>query len=128
MSSECIYADYVKPVQIGSKNWNESVGAEATNADPCVYHLNKGSDLVLITIYVNDIWISCRNIEVISNLKNTFSRLFDLKDIGNVSYCLGILKCLNLSQLVPRWLPILSWWKPRNFMQIKNWKYLIGGW
>lgn len=66
------------------------LGAEPTTSDPCVYSMGEGEDLLIILIYVDDILIASKSDKMIKELKENLSRKFELKDIGNVNYCLGI--------------------------------------
>lgn len=79
------------------RSWNKKLdailrklGAIPTTSDPCLYYIKKGEDLTLIATYVDDIIIASKNENKITNLGNRLSKEFDLKDLGEISYCLGI--------------------------------------
>lgn len=66
------------------------LGAEPTDCDPCLYRLNKGKIPTLILTYVDDILIASPNKEIISKITKSLLKEFEVKDIGQVNYCLGI--------------------------------------
>ena len=65
-------------------------GAKPSNADPCVYFLDQGEDMLLIAVYVDDIFVISKNLQKIIEVKKNLSKEFDIKELGDVSYCLEI--------------------------------------
>lgn len=65
-------------------------GANATNADPCLYRLGRGENVVLIAVYVDDILIASRNQKEIDRISYYLSQQFTIKNLGEVNRCLGI--------------------------------------
>lgn len=59
-----------------------------TSIDPCVYH-DKNNHIFVLT-YVDDILIAYRDKVAITQLKEEFSKNFEIRDLGNARYCLGI--------------------------------------
>jgi hypothetical protein len=47
-------------------------------------------NMVLIAVYVDDIIIASNNMEKINNLKENLAKIFQMKDMGQIKYCLGI--------------------------------------
>ena len=58
--------------------------------DPCVYYIRKEDDVVLIATYIDDFFVSSENAAKFNDVKKKLSEKFDMKDLGEVSYCLGI--------------------------------------
>ena len=67
-----------------------SLGFKRTFADNCIYILTKGKTIIIVTLYVDDFLIFSNNIEATTNLKRQLSKRFDMKDLGEAQYCLGI--------------------------------------
>ena len=59
--------------------------------DPNLYIKNdEHGNLVLISFYVDDLIIIGSSIELIEATKTTLSQTFEMKDLGEMHYCLGI--------------------------------------
>ena len=58
--------------------------------DHCVYTRFQENDRVIIIVFVDDILISANNEIVMHEVKNTFSNKFKMKDLGKLSYFLGM--------------------------------------
>jgi hypothetical protein len=67
-------------------------GAVPTASDPCLFQIGSGEDATLIAIYeyVNDILIASRNQRTIAEIGKVLSRKFEIKDLGDASFCLGV--------------------------------------
>jgi hypothetical protein len=65
-------------------------GAVPTAADPCLFQIGSGEDATLIAIYVDDILIASRNQRKIGEISKVLSRKFEIKDLGDASFCLGV--------------------------------------
>lgn len=68
----------------------EDLGAIPSDADPCLYYIGKGEDLCIIVTYVDDILFAARNPEAITKFHEEMSNRFDIKDLGEVGYCLNV--------------------------------------
>jgi len=66
------------------------LGAKALKSDPCVYYTEAGEDLTLIVVYVDDVLIMLRHIDRIEKVIRYLSKRFDIRDIGDVKYCLDL--------------------------------------
>ena len=53
-------------------------------------HWNSGSDLIILSLYVDDILIAGNRVESICEAKDFLKSQFEMKDLGEVSYVLGI--------------------------------------
>ena len=60
--------------------------------DPCVFYKWKDGNLIIITVYVDDLILMVDKITDLLDLKADLSERFRMKDLGKLSYCLG-LKC-----------------------------------
>jgi hypothetical protein len=67
-------------------------GAVPTASDPCLFQIGSGEDATLIAIYeyVDDILIASRNQRTIAEIGKVLSRKFEIKDLGDASFCLGV--------------------------------------
>lgn len=68
----------------------KKIGAIPSNADTCVYYIGQGEDTTLIAVYVDDILVFSRNGAKITKLKEHLSEVFEIKDLGESKYYLGI--------------------------------------
>ncbi len=69
-----------------------SLGFTRSQADHCVYVYNDNHTnvKVYIALYVDDLLIMCNNLSKLISLKQQLSQLFDMKDLGEAHYVLGI--------------------------------------
>ena len=82
-----------------------SFGFEENIVDQCIYIKVSGSKFTFLVLYVDDILLASNNFGLIRETKRFLSQNFDMKDIGEASYVLGIeihrdrsKKILGLSQ------------------------------
>lgn len=68
----------------------EKFGLKQSTADPCVFFKGKGENILIITVYVDDILVASRDLSEITKLTEHLSKSFQIKDFGEVKYCLGI--------------------------------------
>lgn len=61
-----------------------------SDADPCLYYLGKREDFTTIVVYVDNILIATRNPTVIAKFREEMSKCLDIKDLGEMSYCLNV--------------------------------------
>ncbi|KAG7196973.1 hypothetical protein KM043_016071 [Ampulex compressa] len=66
------------------------LGLEPPNSDPRVYLRGQGGDLLMCVVYVHDILLISRKLDSIDKIKEEVLKSFDIKDLGDVRYCLGI--------------------------------------
>ena len=66
----------------------ESIGFKPTYSDPCVYVNNETG--VIIAMWVDDLMIFGKDIENINDLKAQLSEEYEMKDLGELKYFLGI--------------------------------------
>ncbi|RVW45044.1 Retrovirus-related Pol polyprotein from transposon TNT 1-94 [Vitis vinifera] len=80
-----------------SRSWNirfsetiKSYGFEQNLGEPCVYKQIGGVKVVFLVLYVDDILLIGNNVESLSQVKNWLAIQFQMKDLGEASYILGI--------------------------------------
>ena len=66
------------------------MGFTISRADPCVFYKWTGSDLSIISVYVDDLIFLVDLMNELSEIKHELSSRFKMKDLGPLSYCLGI--------------------------------------
>ena len=67
----------------------QSMGFTQTKGDPCLY-VSTDRDPVIIAVYIDDILIAAVTDEKISEVKSAITERFDVKDMRELSYFLGI--------------------------------------
>ena len=80
-----------------SRSWNiifneaiKSYGFEQNLGEPCVYKQIEGDKVVFLVLYVDDILLIGNDVESLSKVKNWLASQFQMKDLGEASYILGI--------------------------------------
>ena len=58
--------------------------------DQCMYHKINGSKFILLVLYVDNIMLASSDIGLLHETKRFFSNNFEVKDLGNASFVLGI--------------------------------------
>ena len=95
-----------------SRSWNirfdqaiTSFGFEKSPDEPCVYKRIQAQKVVFLVLYVDDILLIGNDKQVLSGVKDWLHKQFDMKDLGEANYILGIklirdrkIKLLALSQ------------------------------
>jgi len=67
-----------------------SYGFSMMEGDHCIYTKVNGGNFKLLSLYVGDILIASNNKVTLTEVKVWFSFIFDMKDIGEASYVLGV--------------------------------------
>ena len=68
----------------------KSMGFTQSTADPCIYTSHTGGEVFHIGVYVDDIVLAGANEDHIKLVKSELSSKFDIKDLGELKYFLGI--------------------------------------
>ena len=63
---------------------------ELNLVEDCVYHKVSGSKFIFRILYVDDILLASSNICLLHETKKFLSKNFEMKDLGNASFVLGI--------------------------------------
>lgn len=67
-----------------------SIGYTQSKADYSLFFLHKADTLTLILVYVDDLLLCGNSMSAISALKSQLSQTFNMKDLGELRYFLGI--------------------------------------
>ena len=67
-----------------------SNGFEVNLVEDCVYHKFSGSKFIFLILYVDDILLASSDIGLLHETKKFISKNFEMKDLGNASFVLGI--------------------------------------
>ena len=59
-------------------------------ADECIYHKFSGSKYMFLISNVDDILLATNDLNLLRDAKKFMSNNFEMKDLGNASYVLGI--------------------------------------
>ena len=69
-------------------------GFKQLKSDPCVYLLNQEVSIIILLVWVDDIIICSSSSELMTNIKESLKTKFKMKDLGPLTYFLGIsFKC-----------------------------------
>lgn len=68
----------------------ENSGLTQSTADPCTFFSGQGEDILIVTVYVDDMLVASRNEAKIIGVLNHLSKKFEVKNLGEIKYCLGI--------------------------------------
>ena len=79
-----------------------SNGFEVNLVEDCVYHKFSGSKFIFLILYVDDILLASSDIGLLHETKKFLSKNFEMKDLGNASFVLGIQILRDLSQGILR--------------------------
>ena len=65
-------------------------GFKEKTVDQCIYHKINGSKFILLVLYVNDVLLENNDIGLLHETKRFLSNNFEMKDLGNAYFVLGI--------------------------------------
>ena len=66
--------------------------------DHCVYVKKTSDRIMFLSLYVDDIQLAGNNMEMIQTTKKWLSSVFEMKDIGDARYVLGVKIYRNCSK------------------------------
>ena len=96
-SKKCLLQKALYGTKQAARQWNsklnhhlENQGFRSTAADPCVFFRVSTDEYSIIVIYVDDLMIFCKTKEQVVDIKNAIKEEFSIKDLGDLTYCLGI--------------------------------------
>ena len=80
-----------------SRSWNirfdqaiKSFGFEQNIDEPCVYKIHRDKVVMFLVLYVDDILLIGNDVGGMSSVKIWLSSQFDMKDLGEANFILGI--------------------------------------
>ena len=88
-----------------SRSWNlcfdekiKTFGFIKSDFEACVYRKFSGSTVTFLVLYVDDILIIGNNTKALNEVKSWLSECFEMKDLGEAAYILGIKILRNRSK------------------------------
>ena len=79
-----------------SRVWNRKLdeelkkyGLQQSQLDPCIYFTYQDGNVLIVTVYVDDLLIFSNNKQIKSHFRNYLLSTFKMKDLGEVQNCLG---------------------------------------
>ena len=80
-----------------SRVWNQNfdsyvkeIGFNNTEADPCLYVLNKNKGIIYLLLYVDDIILFTKTEKEMNMIKNLLKQKYNMKELGKLEWYLGI--------------------------------------
>ena len=67
-----------------------SFGFKKNTVDQCIYHKVSRSKFIFLVLYVDDILLASSDVGLLHETKRFLSRNFDMKDLGEASFVIGI--------------------------------------
>jgi hypothetical protein len=67
-----------------------SIGFKENEEDNCIYAKFRSRKFILLILYVDDILLASSNVSLLLKTKRFLSSNFDMKDLGEASFVLGI--------------------------------------
>ena len=67
-----------------------SYGFVEMTVDRCIYMKVVGSKFIILVLYVDDILLAASDLGLLHDVKNYLSSNFEMKDMGEASYVIGI--------------------------------------
>ena len=87
----------LKKSRYGLKQWylkfNDTItsfGFKENTVDRCIYLKVSGSKFIFLILYVDDILLTTNDLGLLSKTKKFLSNNFEMKDMGEVGYVIGI--------------------------------------
>ena len=69
------------------------LGFKKCSKEPSVYQKTVKGDILVVAVYVDDLFVTGTNIKLIGEFKERMSTKFDMSDLGKLTYYLGIEVC-----------------------------------
>nr|GEZ64682.1 hypothetical protein [Tanacetum cinerariifolium] len=93
----CKLKRFIYGLKQASRKWNKrfdeeikKFGFTQNHDEPCVNLKASGSNITFLILYVDDILIMGNSIPMLQSVKTYLGRCFDMKDLGEAAYILGI--------------------------------------
>ena len=67
-----------------------SLGFVENKADHCIYLKTSGSKFLFLVLYVDDTLLASNDVNLLHETKALLSKTFEMKDLGEESYFVGI--------------------------------------
>ncbi|CAL8080031.1 unnamed protein product [Prunus armeniaca] len=72
------------------KGYLPSLGSQSSHSDPSLFVRQNSTSVVILLLYVDDIIITGSDTQVVQSVIDSFGEVFDMKDIGRLTYFLGL--------------------------------------
>ncbi|RVW61151.1 Retrovirus-related Pol polyprotein from transposon TNT 1-94 [Vitis vinifera] len=72
------------------ENFESNDSKQLRTLDQCIYLKFSGSKFIILVLYVDDILLASSDVGLLHETKRFLSSKFDMKDLGNASFVLGI--------------------------------------
>ncbi|KAJ8717783.1 hypothetical protein PYW07_005713 [Mythimna separata] len=94
----CLLKKSLYGLKQASRQWNKKIdftlkemGLSQSKLDPCIYfRIENENNITFLAVYVDDLLLFTNNQETKSYIKEQLHKQFKIKDLGDVSYCIGI--------------------------------------
>ncbi|KAL1215284.1 Retrovirus-related Pol polyprotein from transposon TNT 1-94 [Cardamine amara subsp. amara] len=90
----------LKKALYGPRAWNDKLNKilkelkfEKCSKEPSVYRKVVSENLLLVAVYVDDLFVTGTNIKIIDVFKKEMSSKFEMSDLGKLTYYLGMEVC-----------------------------------
>jgi len=95
---------YAKPVGAGIRIDDELLkfGTRRSSANTCIYLKGNKEDLLIITVYVDDILVASRDMKQIASFEEYLRSSFEITSRGEVKHCLGIKFVIDQGEITIR--------------------------
>ena len=89
---KCLYGLKQSPRYFNQHLVNTLIKLEFTNLDnePCVFQKVINDEVVLVTVYVDDILVACADTAIIRTVKDKLAETYKMKDMGEIDWYLGM--------------------------------------
>ena len=67
-----------------------SLGFKENDVDQCIYMLMSAGNFIILVLYVDDILLASNDMNLLNETKQMLSKHFEMKDLGDASFVLGI--------------------------------------
>ena len=95
--SVCLLSKSLYGLKQSGRRWNVkinqsliSIGFTPLHADRCVYVRRHADSIIIIALYVDDLLIASNKQSELSSLKRMLTQLYEMEDMGQASFILGI--------------------------------------
>ena len=65
----------------------KSLGFRESGADPCVFIKGGDKGMKIMAVYVDDLILIAKTLDVLREMKEGLSETFKIKDLGQLCYC-----------------------------------------
>lgn len=86
--------------------------------DPCLFTVHKnGGKITIVAVYVDDMIIAINDNEWLLDVKRELSHAFEMKDLGEINYCLGI----ELTRDKENRVYLNQKFSPKSYLNVSAW-------